>query len=202
MLFSGWGCASMSSVTVESKGFMKPISMTPNINREYSVIKHFKREQKAPFLFLTRLSPTGAAFNLDEELLEEPGFAEGDAVVNASVKSQLAMGDLLFPLVVGIGGGLIFPPFFFFLACPFYEDLKTCVVEGDIVKYVPEKAAPAGEKLPPAMEMPAPVVAKPASVVEKLPPSPNQRIDPETGLPMKKPKLRFDPNTGLPIKEE
>lgn len=195
VLFLGGGCASMTSVAVESKGVMKPISMTPNINREYIVIKHFKKEQKAPFLFLTRLNPAGAAFNLDEELRNEPGFGEGDAVVNVSVKSQLAMGDLLFPLVVGVGGGLIFPPFFAFLACPLYEDLKTCVVEGDIVKYAAEAPAPGGEKI-------APTVEKPTPVVEKLPAKPIQRIDPETGLPMKEPSIQFDPNTGLPIKPE
>jgi hypothetical protein len=179
----GTGCASFTSVTVESRGVMKPISMTSNINREYSVVKHFKREQKAPFLFLARLNPGGGTFNLDEELQDEPGFGEGDALVNTSVKSQVAFGDILFPIVVGVGGGLIFPPFFFFLACPFYEDLKTCVVEGDIVKYVAEKSAPAGEKLPPAVEKPAP----------------EQKFDPVTGLPAAKPAPRFDPATGLPI---
>jgi hypothetical protein len=202
LLFSCWGCASFTSVTIDSKSFPRPISMTSDIDREYRVIQHFKKAQKVPFLFLVRLSPEGGAFNLNEELQNEPGIMDGDALVNTTIKGQAAIGDVALPIVVGIGGGLVFPPLFLFLACPFYEDLKTYTIEGDIVKYVGGQRPPAEEIPNPVIEKIPPVVEHPAPVKEKSSPLPEKRIDPETGLPVKKTTVRFDPNTGLPIKEE
>ncbi len=184
----GTGCASFTSVSLSVNRGDKVVSMTSNINKEYRIIKYVKVEQKVPFLFLVRINPASGSPNLDDMLQPELAAAEGDAIVNVKVKGEAALGDVILPIGMGIVGAFLFPPLGFIAMFPLYEDLKTYTVEGDVVKYV-------GEKLPPAAEKPPPVV-------EKLPPAPKQRIDPETGLPVKKTKVQFDPNTGLPIKQE
>lgn len=191
----GTGCASFTSVSLSVNRGDKVVSMTSNINKEYRFVKHVKIQQKVPLLFLARVNPQGGSPDLDELL--QPEFAEtpGDAIVNVKIKGEAALGDVILPVGMGIVGAFVFPPLLVISMFPLYEDLKTYTVEGDIVKYVGEQLPPGGEKLPPAVDKPTPVVGK-------LPPVPVQRIDPETGLPVKKPVLRFDPSTGLPVKEE
>jgi len=184
----GTGCASFTSVSLSVNRGDKVVSMTSNINKEYRTVKHIKVQQKIPLLFLVRINPASGSPDLDEMLLPELSTVEGDAIVNVTIKGEAALGDVILPVGIGIVGAFIFPPLLFFTAFPLYEDLKTYSVEGDIVKYV-------GEQLPPAAVKSVPVVEKPA-------PIPAQRIDPETGLPVKKSKIQFDPNTGLPIKPD
>lgn len=184
----GTGCASFTSVSLSVNRGDKVVSMTSNINKEYRTVKHIKVQQKIPLLFLVRINPASGSPDLDEMLLPELSTVEGDAIVNVTIKGEAALGDVILPVGIGIVGAFIFPPLLFFTAFPLYEDLKTYSVEGDIVKYV-------GERLPPE-------AVKPVPVVENPPPTQGQRIDPETGLPVKKSKIQFDPNTGLPIKPD
>jgi len=179
------GCASYTSVSLSSNQ-SRTVSMTANINREYRVIKHIRVEQKLPFLFIVRMSPEHGHPDLDEMLQPEIDASQGDAVVNVKIKGEAELGDVFLPVGIGVLGGIAFAPLFVIAAIPLYEDLKTYTVEGDIVKYI-------GEKLLPETEKPSPAA-------EKLQAAPIQRIDPETGLPLPKPKLQFDPSTGLPIK--
>lgn len=146
--------------------------MTANINREYRVLRHIKAVQKVPLLFLVRMSPGSANPDLDQLL--QPEFAEtpGDAIVNVNIQGKASFGDLFLPIAVGIGGGFVFAPLLIFAATPFFEDLKTYTVEGDIVMYTDGKKLPGAE----------------------------QKFDPVTGLPAAKPTPRFDPATGLPVK--
>jgi hypothetical protein len=164
------GCASYTSVSLSSNQ-AKTVSMTANINREYRVIKHIKVEQKIPFLFLVRINPESGHPEVDEMLQPEIDASQGDAIVNVKITGEAALGDVFLPVGVGVLGGIAFAPLFIFAVTPFYEDLKTYTVEGDIVKYTE------GKKLP----------------------EPEKKFDPVTGLPAAKPAPRFDPATGLPI---
>ena len=170
LILSG-GCASYTSVSL-STNQSKPVSMTSNINKEYSVMKHIRVVQKVPFLFLLRINPENANPNLDELL--QPVFAEtpADAIVNVRLQGSTSLGDVILPIGLGIAGGLVFAPLFVFVVTPFFEDLKTYSLEGDIVRYS-ESSKPS---------------------------EPKQKFDPVTGLPTENPTPRFDPATGLPMK--
>ncbi len=168
------GCASLTPVNLSVSQGSKTISMTSNINREYEVVKHFKVKQKAPFLFLSRLAPEGANADLNKLLEPELINTQADAIVNLSIKGDAEATDIALPVGFGLFGGLAFAPLFVLMAVPFFEDLKTYEVEGDLVKYIAQATSPEKAK---------------------------ELLDPLTGLPTQKPKIKYDAETGLPIKE-
>lgn len=168
-------CASITPVTISIRPGSKPVSMNANINREYTMVKHFRVKQKVPVLFVFRLSPYGAAADINEMIAPELQSSQADAIVNLSVKGNAEIQDVFLPIGIGLLGGLILSPTFFFITViPFYEDLKTYEVEGDLVKYVAQATSPENPKEP---------------------------FDPLTGLPKQKPKIEYDPETGLPKKQ-
>jgi len=167
-------CASFTPVDFSLFAGTKTVSMTANINREYKVIKHIKVQQKVPFLFLVRLHPQSGSADLNELLGPELKNSEADALVNVTIKGNVAFGDVMLPLGLGFLGGLMFPPMFVLMAIPLYEDLKTYTVEGDLVKYIDRQTEPDQFK---------------------------QSFDPLTGSPTEKKKITYDAETGLPIKK-
>lgn len=171
MLVLSEGCASLTTVSL-STNQAKPISMTANINKEYRVLKHIKVVQSVPFLFLVRLNPENAAPDIDQLLQPEFAATPGDAIVNVKIEGKPFFGDIFFPIGFGVVGGIAFSPLFLFVAAPFFEDLKTYTIEGDIVQYIE----------------PNPIL------------KPNQQFDPVTGLPVRSTTIQFDPNTGLPVR--
>jgi hypothetical protein len=175
VFFCCTGCASITPVNLSLLPGSKTISMSSNINKEYSVIKHFKIRQNVPVLFLSRLSPYGATADISDLIEPEMLSSHADAVVNLSIKGEADIKDVFLPVGIGVLGGIVLSPvFYFFVAIPFLEDLKTYQVEGDLVTYINTKQTP--------------------RVI--------QPVDPNTGLPLKKPAIQYDPNTGLPIKEK
>ena len=172
LFFLANGCASSGSVYLSMNRGDKVMSMTPNINREYRLIKHIRAEQKSPLLFIVRMVPAEARPDLDGMVLPELTAAQADAMVNMKLKGETSLGDALLPIAVGLFGGLAFPPLFVVMTFPIFEDLKTYAVEGDIVKYV--------ESNPP--------------------PESGRKFDPVTGLPLTTEPVQFDPKTGLPIR--
>jgi len=170
LLLTLTGCASFTPVQLSVPERSKPVSITANINRDYTLIKHFTEEQKVPFLFLVRLNPEGSNPDLEKMLGPELNSEKADAIVNVKIEGHPAFGDVMLPLAMGIIGGIAFPPLFVLTAIPFFEDLKTYKVEGDLVKY-----------------------SDPQSTHQPTP-----QFDPATGLPVISP--RFDPETGLPTK--
>lgn len=165
------GCASLTSVELSAGGRLKTVSMTSDVNKEYRVIRHVEVKQRVPLLFLMRVVPGSATPDINELLEPELVAAQGDAIVNVKISGSAALGDMLLPIGVGVVGGLALAPLFVFTVFPLFEDLKTYTVEGDIVEYTGERPLPASE----------------------------QRFDPATGQPVRKPVVRFDPATGLPI---
>jgi len=165
-------CASFTPVNLGMNLGSKPVCMSSNINKEYTVVKHIKIKQKVPFLFLVRMKPDAGGVDLNELLAVDLNSSQADAVVNVCIKGEPAFGDVVLPVAIGLLTGLMFPPFFLLATVPMFEDLKTYEVEGDVVRYVyHDKSLP--------VELP---------------------IDPNTGQPVKPAALKFDPVTGLPIK--
>ncbi len=126
------GCASFNSFEFSSVKTNKPISMTNEINRPYIVVRHFVVEQKTPLLFLARMVTAGNP-NLDDLLQNE--LTGGDAIVNVRIKGYLHIGDMLLPIAIGIGGVFVEPILLFVSFMPFFLDLKSYSVEGDLVRY-------------------------------------------------------------------
>lgn len=126
-------------------------------------------------VFLHRLYG-GAKPDISAMLQRQLRLTPGDAIINVRIHGSTRMVDIAGPILLGIAGGLIFPPFFLFIYEPFILDLKSYTVEGDIVTYKKTPASP-----------PVPAVTKP--------------IDPMTGLPIEETKkIEYDPLTGLPKK--
>lgn len=169
------GCASLTPVNLSVHQDLKTVSMTSAINKEYTVLRHFKVKQKSPFLFISRLSPYGAGVDLNELITPELVSSKADAIVNLSIKGDAAIADVFLPIGLGLLGGITLSPIFYFLVpIPVFEDLKTYEIEGDLVRYVEQPSIPVKFR---------------------------ELIDPSTGLPIQKQKIKYDPETGLPVKE-
>ena len=168
------GCASSNSVYLSMNREDKVMSITSNVNKEYRVIRHMSAEQKNPFLFIARMFPGEVKPDLDAMVSLELTTSQADAIVNVKFRGETSIGDALLPLGLGFFGGLAFPPFFFIMMSPLFEDLKTYAIEGDLVKYVEPMQAPESVR----------------------------QFDPITGLPITKPPVQFDPKTGLPVRPQ
>ncbi len=150
-----------------------PVSMNSNAGRPYNVIAHFKTGQQEKGIFIQRLYG-GAQPDLNAMVQRQLAKTDGDAIVNVKIKGEAQFGDVLLPVIFGIGGTFVHPLFSFFIFEPFFTDLKTYTVEGDIVRFTDTE--------------------------QKR--NPFVRLDPATGLPVQsKPRVEFDPETGLPKRE-
>jgi len=127
-----FGCASFTPVTISADGATLPISISSNINRDYIVVKHVILQQRVPFLFIQRMF---AQCNPDVQSMIEQEVANqnGDAFVNLRVEGTMKAGDMLLPLAIGIGGAFLAPGFLAAAIVPFFVDLRTYSVEGDVV---------------------------------------------------------------------
>jgi len=164
-----YGCA----VHFDAINTPVPVMMNANTSTPYTVVTHFTFHQDLSAVFLHRLIGSGkpdVQAMLEKQLRATPG----DAIINLQIHGETEVGDFLLPIVIGIAGAFIFPPFSFFIYEPFLFDLKTYTVEGDIIVYTAVSSKP----------MPL-----------------QQKIDPMTGLPVEQQKkIEFDPDTGLPKK--
>jgi len=125
-IFVGCETVHLTAVRVE-----KPISMTPNINREFTVIKHFKRDLKAWFTILGLV--TISNLKVEEVIREEILKAQGDGVVNLEITGQTTILDGLIPVAAGTVGFLVAPPYGAYAA--YLIGARTYTIEGDIIKY-------------------------------------------------------------------
>jgi hypothetical protein len=107
------------------------ISMTPNINREFTIIKHFKRDLKAWFTILGLVTISDP--KVEEVIREEILKAQGDRVVNLEITGQTTILDGLIPVAVGNVGFLVAPPYGVYAA--YLIGARTYTIEGDIIKY-------------------------------------------------------------------
>ncbi len=165
------GC--MMEIGFSAKEIDVPVSMTSQVGRPYTVIKHFTVEQDRSSLFIKRLWGGGLpdiTAMLSKELKKTPG----DAIINLSIQGNTHASDAALPVVIGIGGVFIFSPLILFIFEPLFADLKSFTAEGDIVIFTDGYQNKNKSSL---------------------------TIDPMTGLPTKEDiKTEFDPDTGLPKK--
>lgn len=171
------GCAALSIIAgcttldLDMRAVDVPVMVNAPREREYSTVTHFSVEQEKSMFFLRRMFGGGhpdVTSMLQKQLQKNPG----DAIINLRIKGDTKEIDIAVPIVIGIAGTFAFAPLFIIALEPLFADLKSYTLEGDIIRWKPEKK--------PA---PQPVL-----------------IDPDTGLPVEKKKsvIEFDPETGLP----
>jgi hypothetical protein len=149
-----------------------PILLNAPGEKNYIVVEHFSMVQDRSMLFLKRLHGGGhpdIPAMLEKQLKKTPG----DAIINLKIAGETREMDVVAPVIFGIAGSFVFPPFFILALEPLFTDLKTYSIEGDVIRYT---GSTDGKKDP-------------------------IRIDPETGLPANATApIEFDPETGLPKK--
>jgi hypothetical protein len=196
-LFSMPGCASFELTALRSS---VPVQMNTQQSRPYTIVSHFTVTQEKPFLFLQRMFGAGYP-NVENLLNAQLQLTPGDAIINLKISCGTDAADFFLPLGIGVLGAYAAPPLAVFALMPFWIDLKSYTLDGDIIAYTdtthPQKDEPGTQPL-----------------VEKMQKKPVS-IDPMTGMPeasasipgastenpaARVPVAAFDPVTGLPIK--
>lgn len=140
------GCYSLS---MNTSGLTKPVSMSPHIGRPAQVLRHFKVDAVTWYgLGLIPLAtvPGGPGFGVTADKLVAGIITEelkkgGDGVINLRVKQEYELLSILIPVGVGI--------VFNFVPVPFLGSAITSLlrpigvsVEGDIVSFKGRALAP------------------------------------------------------------
>lgn len=128
-LLSSAGCMSVA-LTVEE--FDKPVSLTGNINKNYTIVKHFSCDLKAWFAFFDLV--TISEPNMQDALHNEILSAQGDAVINLKIKEETTFVDGVISSAVGIAGALAVG--YVGVSLSHLIDTRTYTIEGDVIKYV------------------------------------------------------------------
>ncbi|MFA5835011.1 MAG: hypothetical protein WDA22_16155 [Bacteroidota bacterium] len=149
-----------------------PVMMNAKNVSSYKLVTHFSLHQDVQFLFLPRLFG-GAKPDINAMIENQLRLTPGDAIINVRIHGDTEVGDFLLPIVIGTAGAFVFPPMSIFIYEPFFYDLKSYTVEGDIIRY---------------------------DILQQFQAKPLLKIDPMTGLPVEEQKKEFDPETGLPKK--
>jgi hypothetical protein len=124
------GCA---TVQLNTGTITEPVSMTVNINQDFTVVKHFRRDTKGIFpLFhlVTTKNP-----DVEKIVAEELLAARGDAIVNLTIQGQTKLWDSAIPILFGMLADLfIYPYGSTFVAA--FVGFRTYTIEGDVVRYI------------------------------------------------------------------
>lgn len=122
------GC---STVELSTRSLDVPVSFSGNVNKKFVVVKHFRREAKAWFVFfnIVTISEPEVGAIIKEEMLS----ALGDAVANVSIQGQTSLSDGGVSLLVSAIGLAVAPPLGF--AAGYIVGARTYTIEGDIIRY-------------------------------------------------------------------
>lgn len=119
------------TVPISSGGVYKPVAMTSSVNKKANIIKHFKTEFKSWFT-LYNLIPLNDP-KVNELLNNELNGTQGDAIINLKIEGQTTFTDGLIPVVVGVIGTIVAPPYGSYASA--LVGARTYTLEGDVVKY-------------------------------------------------------------------
>lgn len=122
------GCMTVH-LTVE--GYDKPVSMTNNVNKNFVIVKHFKRELKAVFVIFNLVTVSNP--QIEKVIRNEVLSAQGDAAINVKIQGQITFVDGFVPVALGVIGAVVAPPYGAYISN--LIGLRTYTVEGDIIKY-------------------------------------------------------------------
>jgi hypothetical protein len=120
------------TVLLTSEGVEKPVDMTSNVNKKFTIVKHFERELKGYFVVFNLITVSDP--NIKNAMQDELLNGKGDAIINVKIKGQTTFLDGCLSVGVGILGGLALPPYGVYLG-----DLigaRTYTIEGDVIRYI------------------------------------------------------------------
>ena len=128
LILTSTGCM---TVLLTTEGIEKPVGMTSNVNKEFTIVKHFIRHSKGYFIIfnLVTLSDPKLKDLVNNEILA----GQGDAVINVKIEGQTTFIDGFASVGLGFIGGLAAPPFGSLLGDLF--GMRTYTIEGDVIKY-------------------------------------------------------------------
>ncbi len=129
IIISFTGCM---TVNLTAEGVEKTVAMSSNVNKKYTIVKHFSKDLKGYFTIfnLVTISDPKVSELIRNELIS----AQGDAVINIKIQGQTTFIDGLVPIGLGVIGGIIAPPYGTFAS--YLIGLRTYTVEGDVIKYL------------------------------------------------------------------
>lgn len=122
------GCMTVNLTTV---GYDKPVSMTNNVNKKFSIVKHFNQELKGWFTIFNLV--TISEPNVEEAIRREISSVQGDGAINVKIKGQITFIDGIIPFALGLIGSVALPPAGSVLG--YLVGARTYTIEGDIIKY-------------------------------------------------------------------
>ncbi len=93
------GCV---TVDLSTGGIRAPVAMSSNINRDYSVIRHFERPLKGWFTLFDLITVQHP--KVEEAIREELERSDGDGVVNVEIRGQDTFIDRLIPAALSAAG--------------------------------------------------------------------------------------------------
>lgn len=122
--------AGCMTVQLTAEGVEKPASMTSNVNKKFTIVKHFSRDVKGIFLVFNLVTISEPKVN--EIIRNELVAGQGDAVINIRIQGQTTFIDGLVPVAAGLGAAFLSP---FGVFASYLIGLRTYTVEGDVIKY-------------------------------------------------------------------
>ena len=128
-LLSFVGCATVHLTAI---GIKKPAAMTSNVNKEFTIVRHFSRDLRGYFTIFNLVTISNP--NVSKVIEEEITAGQGDAVINIAIKGQTTFIDGAVPVLLGILGAIIVPPYGVYASN--LVGMRTYTVEGDVIKYV------------------------------------------------------------------
>lgn len=123
--------AGCMTVRLTAEGLENPVAMTGNVNKKYTIVKHFSSDLKAWFALFDLV--TISEPNVREALHNEILSAHGDAVINVKIQGHTTFTDGAFASAVGIIGALVLPAYG--VSMTHLLNIRTYTVEGDVIKY-------------------------------------------------------------------
>jgi hypothetical protein len=126
-LLSFVGCM---TVNLTAEGIEKPAAMSSNVNKKFTIVKHFSRDVKGIFLIFDLVTVSDPKIN--DIIRNELVAGQGDAVINIKIQGQTTFIDGLVPVAAGVAGSFLSPLGVF---ASNLIGLRTYTVEGDVIKY-------------------------------------------------------------------
>jgi hypothetical protein len=96
------------TVHLTAEGYDKPASMSNNVNKKYTIVKHFSRNLKGWFAIFNLVTVSNP--DVQRIIQNEVMSAQGDAVINVKLEGQTTFIDGAIPVALGVIGALVAPP--------------------------------------------------------------------------------------------
>lgn len=125
------------TVHLSAEGYDKPASMTSNVNKKFTIVKHFKRNLKGWFAIFNLITISDP--DIQRVIQNEVMSAQGDAAINLKIQGQTTFLDGAIPVALGVIGALVAPPGGIYASN--LIGVRTYTIEGDVIRYTDEQVS-------------------------------------------------------------